>query len=324
VPKSLLLPYDSAYKKKKINSNSNDEVGVWNEEICRRFQKQRQAKNPWRAMNKDPKLFSRAEIFYLNVILEKAKENLERRKEKENEKQRAIDEMAENRDRVSDNGEEEDELEEPYSQNFSEDDKKNDPYLSDSNDGPDINFNEKSRELIRPGDVITYWSHLYVAGDSRGLRETTIISVDPKGKPILTLSNGEYLANDSQVRRIKKMIRKKIIDHSHGVFRQIDGFQLKKSGPLEKSLQPITESERIFEIVKKNRSELMKNLEADGAPTDLLSNIFSKEKKGVAANCSRKKAKKRISVDLNSTSPEGESFNEGRTSKRHRKSVSYN
>eukprot|EP00588_Corethron_pennatum_P012171 CAMPEP_0194279876 /NCGR_PEP_ID=MMETSP0169-20130528/14175_1 /TAXON_ID=218684 /ORGANISM="Corethron pennatum, Strain L29A3" /LENGTH=507 /DNA_ID=CAMNT_0039024353 /DNA_START=54 /DNA_END=1577 /DNA_ORIENTATION=- len=324
VPKSLLLPYDSAYKKKKkIDSNSNDEVGVWNKEVCKRFQKQRQAKNPWRAMNKDPKLFSRAEIFYLNIILERAKENLERRKEKEHEKQRAIDEMVENRDRVSVNGEEEDELEEPYSQNFSEDDKKTDPHLSDCNDGPDINFNEKSRELIRPGDVITYWSHLYVAGDSRGLRETTIISVDPKGKPILTLSNGEYLPNDSQVRRIKKMVRKKIIDHSHGVFRQIDGFQLKKGGPLEKSLQPITESERIFQIVKKNRGELMKNLEADGAPADLLSNIFSKEKKEVAATCSRKKAKKRNSTDLNSTSPEGESFNGSRSSKRHRKSVSY-
>ena len=100
-----------------------------------------------------------------------------------------------------------------------------------------------------------------LAGDSRGLRETTVISVDPRGKPILTLSNGKYLASDSQVRRIKKMVRKKIIDHSHGVFRQMDGFVLKRDGPLEKSLQPVSESERIFHIVKKNRGELMKNVD---------------------------------------------------------------
>ena len=59
------------------------------------------------------------------------------------------------------------------------------------------------------------------------------------------------------------MVRKKIIDHSHGVFRQMDGFVLKRDGPLEKSLQPVSESERIFHIVKKNRGELMKNVEAD-------------------------------------------------------------
>ena len=71
-----------------------------------------------------------------------------------------MDEMVENCDRVSGNGEEKRKLEEPHSQNFSEGNKKNDPYLSDSNDGPDINFNDKSSEHIQPGDVITYWSHL--------------------------------------------------------------------------------------------------------------------------------------------------------------------
>ena len=38
---------------------------------------------------------------------------------------------------------------------------------------------------------------------------------------------------------------------------------LGRDGPLEKSLQPVSESERIFHIVKKNRGELMKNVEAD-------------------------------------------------------------
>jgi len=88
VPKSLLFLSDSGYKrKKKVDSNSNDKVAVWNERFCKRFQKQRQAENPWCTMNKDTN-------------------------------------------------------------------------LSDSNDGPDINFNEKSSEHIQPGDVITYWSHL--------------------------------------------------------------------------------------------------------------------------------------------------------------------
>ena len=69
VPKSLLFLYDSGYKrKKKVDSNSNDKVAVWNERFCKRFQKQRQAENPWCTMNKDTNLFSRAEIYYLNII----------------------------------------------------------------------------------------------------------------------------------------------------------------------------------------------------------------------------------------------------------------
>ena len=64
---------------------------------------------------------------------------------------------------------------------------------------------ERKNEPIRPGDCLLYYSPVFAAGDKRGKREATVISVDPKRNPILMLSNSEHLPENTQVCRVKIM-----------------------------------------------------------------------------------------------------------------------
>ena len=72
------------------------------------------------------------------------------------------------------------------------------PYALDhsSFSASSITFDQNC-EPMKPGDVLLYYTHLYPAGDERGRREATVIDIDPKGKPILTLSNSECLPDDT-------------------------------------------------------------------------------------------------------------------------------
>jgi hypothetical protein len=51
----------------------------------------------------------------------------------------------------------------------------------------------QSNEPIRPGDVIEYYCPIFVTGDPRGLRQATVLAVDPNHVMPLVLSNGEGL-----------------------------------------------------------------------------------------------------------------------------------
>ena len=77
-------------------------------------------------------------------------------------------------------------------------------YTTADNFDPDnVSHEGKCKEQIRPGDVIQYYNPIFVAGDPCGLRETSVLSVDPNNYFPLVLSNGEALPSTSKVKRIK-------------------------------------------------------------------------------------------------------------------------
>jgi hypothetical protein len=93
-------------------------------------------------------------------------------------------------------------------------------------------FEGQSKEHIRPGDVIQYYSPIFVAGDPQGLCETTVLLVDPANKIYpLVLCNGEGLPITNKVKCIKVILcsNNQLVDHP-GIFRSIDWFKLTKRG----------------------------------------------------------------------------------------------
>lgn len=130
-----------------------------------------------------------------------------------------------------------------------------------------------SNEPIRPGDVIEYYSPIYVAGDPRGLRRATVLSIDPKDSMPLVLSNGEGLPSTVKVKRVKVMSGDDLLDHP-GIFRLICMFKLRKLGSATAADGIAMETARFGSIMKKNVSKMRQKAEGDGfAPMDMLVNI---------------------------------------------------
>lgn len=131
----------------------------------------------------------------------------------------------------------------------------------------------QSNEPIRPGDVIEYYCPIFVTGDPRGLRQATVLAVDPNHVMPLVLSNGEGLLSSTSVKRIKVMSGNELVDHP-GIFRAMDRFKLTKRGNATAADAISMEAARFGAIMKKNISRLKEKAEADGfAPMDLLVNI---------------------------------------------------
>ena len=169
------------------------------------------------------------------------------------------------------------------------------------------NNNNKRREPILPGDVIEYYHPVFVFGDERGKRITTVISVNPKNKhSILQLSNQESLPKDVKIRRIKTLIeddtgssnmsdddnntgnnntatvnnvKRRLIDHP-GVFREIQEFKLVKLNAI-KGYHITTEKDRVKGILRKNMKKFEKKAKASGfAPLDLMNNFGLEKGRG--------------------------------------------
>ena len=65
----------------------------------------------------------------------------------------------------------------------------------DTFDSNNVSFEGKSKEQIRPGDVIQYYNPIFVANDPHGLRETFVLSVDPNNYfPLFLAMVKDYLA----------------------------------------------------------------------------------------------------------------------------------
>lgn len=134
--------------------------------------------------------------------------------------------------------------------------------------------NIKSKEPIRPGDIIEYSSFLFVAGDKRGHREARVISVDPSRDPALVLDTGEILPNDTKIRRTKVLVGDKLRAHA-GVSRPIHSFVLEKAvmkGRSDKiSAGFAKEASRVGGIIRRNMAKFQEKAEADGfAPLDVM------------------------------------------------------
>lgn len=163
----------------------------------------------------------------------------------------------------NDESDDEDEFDAPYTQAITYDPDKFEPMAE----------NETSNEPIRVGDVVEYYSPIHVAGDPRGLRQATVLSIDPKNEFPLVLDNAECIPNDTNVKRIKVKMDGELVDHP-GIFRPIIRFKLSKAGKATIADAVAKQSSRFGNIMKKNIKKLKSKAEADGfAPMDLLVNV---------------------------------------------------
>jgi len=264
---------------------------TWCQKRCDEYIQHLKKKTPNRysSLSGSTDILLRAEIFLLEKILRLAKENASKlRREKDENALKAIEEKNENETEIDDD------LDEPYTQDWgsssNEDMSDDDMYASAVTLEP-----SRKKEPIRPGDVICYHSHMCVAGDKRGLRTTTVLSVDAKGDPILKLSNGEYLPKDTQIKRTQIMHRGIQEDHK-GIFRPINYFKLKTN--LNANIVIETETQRMSNILKKKMEDLKEKIKQEGGkslPVDFLnssnckSNHKTKKSQSMPETQSRRK-----------------------------------
>ena len=155
------------------------------------------------------------------------------------------------------------ELDAPYTQAITFDPDKFEP----------MDENKTSNESIRVGDVIEYYSPIMVAGDPRGLRQATVLAIDPKNEIPLVLDNVECIPDDTNVKRIKIKSDGELVDHP-GIFRPISRFKLVKAGRATMADAMKKQSSRFGDIMRNNMKKLKSKAQADGfAPMDLLVNI---------------------------------------------------
>ena len=144
---------------------------------------------------------------------------------------------------------------------------------ADTFDPDNVSFERKCKEKLRPGDVIQYYNPIFVAGDPRGLRETSVLSVDPNNYFPLVLSNGEGLPSTCKVKQIKVIQHNRLVDHL-GLFRSMDSFQLKKRGSATAAADGVYIQAGYFDdVMKRHIPNAMGKARADGfAPGDMLIN----------------------------------------------------
>ncbi|KAL7509978.1 hypothetical protein ACHAXN_009295 [Cyclotella atomus] len=167
------------------------------------------------------------------------------------------------------------------------------PYTQAMNFDPDSNNldDEVSNEPMRSGDVIEYYSPMFVVGDKRGLRQATVLAVSPDADVILNLSNGECLPEDTRVKRIKVMDGDELFDHP-GIYRPIETFKL-IAGKVKGGASGImNEAARFGDIFRKNLSKMQEKAEADGfAPMDMFRTM-----PGGRNDCNREPSQKKGSL----------------------------
>lgn len=208
-----------------------------------------------------------AELYLMQRILEAVEEKQKRRIQLDLDRKKELENMTE----TSDNSTSSEMMDEPYEQSFNKDDDDDARmygYIS-------YNAGSKTKEPLRPGDIITYYNPMFTAGDKRGLRTAQVLIVRTKrtmkqtNLPMLTLSNGEVIPPETQVRRanILDYKNREVITHSHGIYRRIETFKLKDMVfDIEKFPQCVLEKEtdRIGKILENNMRRFQEKLKEDG------------------------------------------------------------
>mmetsp|Transcript_20112 Transcript_20112/g.43666 ORF Transcript_20112/g.43666 Transcript_20112/m.43666 type:complete len:422 (-) Transcript_20112:48-1313(-) len=132
---------------------------------------------------------------------------------------------------------------------------------------------QESTDRLRAGDQIEFYKQQCVAGDPSGLCTATILRIDPKGDPILTIDEAfTTLQADLQVKRIKRYSRGKLLDHS-GKYRSINKYDLVKGGDpdaLKKLLA--RQNAQTKENIQQKKEQIRATLEKAGlgSTTDML------------------------------------------------------
>jgi len=312
ISKKRLIPYHNQVSNHGLDYN-DIMSSKWCTQIYDLYQKQSNQKqsNYMSHMNQQKKL-DVASLEELNHILDIAKErggyNPLSTSEKAN-----LQYESDNRNKLHDDNEDDDldephdDLDEPYTQanlyknqEMNSDEEEMQELLKDitkqhykkdkNNDNLNLSStsshskttipNNQSNEPIKPGDVIEYFSPIYVMGDERGRRITTVISVNPNNKNsnrgVIKVNNDEYLPLDLKIRRIKTLIHDKynnkkttLIDHP-GIYRQIEEFKLVKLNPIDNHhIQ--TERDRVKNILCDQRKIFEKKVIDSGfAPMDMI------------------------------------------------------
>ena len=148
-----------------------------------------------------------------------------------------------------------------------------------------------------------------MSGDPRGLRETSILSVDPNNYFPLVLSNGEGLPSTCKVKRIKVIQHNRLVDN-FGIFRSMDRYHMKKRGSATAADGVYMQASFFDESMKRNIKNAMGKAIADGfAPGDMLINKFHGGQ-GVGASDevptnSKKRTSEDYTVDKNCTMSTG-------------------
>lgn len=244
-----LIPYhNNADNTCEVNNNERqDSISLtWCPVLCPLYEKQFALSNMER----------RALRKYLQRILDHAilqQQKLEEQKVMWQQEQLSLEEE----EKVTPTIQNEEELEVPYTQNWGNEETAH--RISSS----------EPKEPLRPGDVISYQSHVYVAGDKRGLRVATVIQVRPKEDPILCLDNNEYLLPTTYIKRIRVMKRGSLEEHPQGLYREVQEFKLSKAGPLP-GHHKSTEAQRLERCVKNFQDQYIQLAEEHGMPVDLL------------------------------------------------------
>ena len=127
-----------------------------------------------------------------------------------------------------------------------------------------LDYDRRSNEPIHSGDVIQYYDPIYVTGNPQGLREATVLSVNPKDSMPLVLSNAEGIPRSCSLKRIKIMQDNVLVDHSNGLFRSMDKFKLRKSGTARLSDVIVQEGNRMSGILRKHIKSGLEKCKADG------------------------------------------------------------
>ena len=65
----------------------------------------------------------------------------------------------------------------------------------------DIEYQEREKPFLYVGDIIQYYPVHTVVG-STPIRTSTILEIDPKNSPILTVCNCDIMANSMQIKRV--------------------------------------------------------------------------------------------------------------------------
>lgn len=144
------------------------------------------------------------------------------------------------------------------------------PYTQAMNFDPDSNDLDEdvSNEPMRPGDVIEYYSPIFVVGDKRGLRQAVILGISPEADVILDLSTSDCLPEDTRVKRIKVVDGDQLFDHP-GIYRPIETFKL-IAGKVKGGSGIMREASRFGDIFRSNLGKMQAKAKADGfAPMDM-------------------------------------------------------
>mmetsp|Transcript_37853 Transcript_37853/g.81714 ORF Transcript_37853/g.81714 Transcript_37853/m.81714 type:complete len:416 (+) Transcript_37853:188-1435(+) len=129
-----------------------------------------------------------------------------------------------------------------------------------------IDKQEQRTERLRPGDRIEYYAKQFVAGDPGGLREATILSIDPKGDPILTVDAAfTCLEPDHQVKLLQRCRRGKLVDNDGGKYRPINQYTLHKEGDPDALRKLVMgNAAKGKKIIQKAKENAIAEMEKDG------------------------------------------------------------